>query len=265
MAFSPTRQDLLWLVNDSGGTPDIHLAGRDGSSLGKLTLKEAPNIDWEDIASFVLDGKPYLLVADTGDNAARRDSCVLHIVPEPPLPAGGMPLVATGKPAWSLPFRYEDGPRDCEAVAVDAKAGKILLISKRTQPPLVYELPLRPPAKRGTLTARRIGTTQVKPIGGGLLPFLDQPTGLDISPDGSLAAIVTYHGVFLFSKDGPESWTDVFAKKALALSPHHLGQVESVAISPDGMSIRVVAEGTRSSIKVYQRLPTPDSSELSSP
>ncbi len=254
MAVSPTRPELLWIVNDSGGTPDIHLAGTDGSDRGKLALKGAPNIDWEDLAAFKLDGKPYLLVADTGDNVPRRDSCVLYIVREPKLPAAGKQLADTATPVWTIRFRYEDGPRDCEAVAVDAKAGKILLISKRTKPPVVYELPLRPTGKRGILTARRIGTTLVKPAGGSLIPFFDQPTGLDISADGSLAAIVTYHGVFVFSRNpSEETWADAFAKAPLALPPHRLSQAESVAISQDGKTIRVVSEGTDSPIKTYQR------------
>jgi hypothetical protein len=254
MADSPTRPDLLWIVNDSGGTPDVHLAGTDGSDRGKLALNGAPNIDWEDLAAFKLDGNPYLLVADTGDNVPRRDSCVLYIVREPKLPADGKQLSATAAPAWTIRFRYEDGPRDCEAVAVDAKAGKILLISKRTKPPVVYELPLRPTGKRGILTASRIGTTEVKPAGGSLIPFFDQPTGLDISADGSLAAVVTYHGVFVFSRNpSKEPWADAFAKAPLALPPHRLSQAESVAISPDGKTIRVISEGTDSPIKTYQR------------
>lgn len=253
LAVSPTRSDLLWIINDSGGTSDIHLSSTDGRDCGKLTLKDAPNQDWEDLASFMLDGKPCLLVADTGDNASHRDSCVLHIVREPVLPPAGKPLAATVAPAWSIRFRYEDGPRDCEAVAVDAKAEKIILISKRTDSPVVYELPLRAPAKRGIQTARRVGTTAVKAPAGNLLPFIDQPTGLDISADASLAAVVTYHGVFLFPRDKTESWAQAFAKSPTALPRHRLAQAESVALSPDGRSLFVVSEGAASPIRIYQR------------
>ena len=253
MAHSPTRRDVLWIINDSGNTPDIHLAGTDGSDFGKLTVKDTPNIDWEDLASFTLDGKPYLLVADTGDNASRRDSCVIHILREPKLPAAGKQLALTSSPAWSIRFRYEDGPRDCEAVAVDAKGEKIILISKRTKPPVVYELPLRPTGKRGIMTAKRIGTTEVKPAGGSLIPFFDQPTGLDISADGSFAAVITYQRVFLFPRADDESWADAFAKTPQALPPHRLGQAESVAISPDGATIRAVSEGAKSPIRIYHR------------
>jgi len=252
LAVSPTNPDFLWVINDSGGTPEIHLAGTDGTDHGKLTLKDTKNIDWEDLASFTLDGKPYLLLADTGDNNSRRETCVLHILREPTLPDDGKPLNLTTLPDWQIRFRYEDGPRDCEAVAVDAANKKIILISKRTKPPEVHELPLRAPSKRGILTTRKLGLTEVRAPVGNFIPFIDQPTGLDISPDGSLAAAVTYYGVFLFPRQPEESWADAFARKPVDLGPHHLGQAESVAFSKDGKTLRVISEGKNSPIKVYQ-------------
>lgn len=38
-----------------------------------------------------------------------------------------------------------DGPRDCEAVAVDAATGQVLLISKSAFPPELFSLPLSNP------------------------------------------------------------------------------------------------------------------------
>src|SRR3546814_8112412 len=48
------------------------------------------------------------------------------------------------EPAWSIAFRWPDGARDCEAVAVDAQRGEVLLISKKRTPPELFALPLRP-------------------------------------------------------------------------------------------------------------------------
>ena len=30
LAISPTRPDFMWVINDSGGSPEIHLVGTDG-------------------------------------------------------------------------------------------------------------------------------------------------------------------------------------------------------------------------------------------
>ena len=217
LAISPANPELVWIINDSGSPPELHLTGVDGTDRGRVILKNVKNTDWEDLASFSLDGKSYLLVADTGDNASKRESCQLHILREPALPAAGRSLNVTVSPAWQIQFRYEGGPRDCESVAADAKAGKIILVSKRTDPPEVYELPLRPGGKPIIHTARRIGRTSAKSPMESLIPFRNQPTGLDITADGSLAAIVTYYGVFLFPRQPRETWAEAFAKPPVAL------------------------------------------------
>lgn len=253
LAISSADPGSMWIVNDSGGTPDVHLTTTDGAYRGKVTLKDTKNIDWEDLDSFTLDGKNYLLVSDTGDNNSKRDSCVIYVLREPAIPPAGKDLDLTVSPDWKIRFRYEDGPRDCESVAVDAKAGKIILISKRTIPPQVYELPLRPPEKSELLTARKIGQTSVKCPTFTIIPFHDQPTGLDISTDNSLAAVITYYGVFLFPRQPKESWAEAFSHAPSILTPHSLGQAESIAFSKDGKTLYAVAEGRESPIRRYQK------------
>ena len=244
--------DGLWLVNDSGGEPMLYLAGPDGADRGKVKVEAANNVDWEDLAGFSWQGKPYLLVADVGDNEGRRASCTLYIVPEPaPPPAGGV-LNGVVKPAWTIEFRYPDGPRDCEAVAVDAARGKVILLSKRTIPPAVYELPLAP-GKAGVVVAKKIGQTDVTPPPGGLPhPYGAQPTGLDLSADGTLAAVVTYVGVFVFPRNRQESWAEAFARKPVLLPRHGLWHAESIAFSRDGKKLFVASEGARSPIVTYR-------------
>lgn len=253
LAISPTNPDFMWVVNDSGAKPDMHLLGTDGTDRGKITVKGVKNIDWEDLASFTLDEKAYLLVADTGDNEAKRETRTFHILREPVLPAAGKSLAGTLLPAWQIQFRYEDGPRDCESVAVDAAAGKILFISKRTTPPELYELPLRAPVKSGVQTARPVSpVSAVTAPTGDLMPFSNQPTGLDITADGSLAAVITYYGVFLFPRRPGQSWAEAFSQNPVALPPHLLGQAESVAFSKDGKTIHAISEGRASPIARYR-------------
>lgn len=253
LAISSANSGFMWLVNDSGSTPEIHLTTTDGTYRGKATVNGATNIDWEDLASFSLEGENYLLVADTGDNHARRDTSALYILHEPTIPEFGKNLAATVLPAWQIRFRYEDGPRDCEAVAVDAKAGKIILISKRTHPPQVYELPLHAPGKQGIQTARKVGQMTVNCPTFSLIPFCDQPVGLTFTTDHSLAAVVTYYSIFLFPRRPSESWAVALSHVPTILPPHSLGQAESVAFTKDGKTLFIVAEGNESPIKRYQK------------
>ncbi|HEY1120628.1 MAG TPA: hypothetical protein VGE67_03475, partial [Haloferula sp.] len=155
--------------------------------------------------------------------------------------------------AWTIRFTYEDGPRDCESVAVDEKAGKILLLSKRTTPPFLYELPLKP-ADDKPLVARKIGKI-TEPLNAGFppIPYGTQPCALDVSADGKMAAVVTYFRVFLFPRAEGESWETAFARKPETLDPHRLRQAESVCFSRDGASIFVVSEGVKSPLAVWRR------------
>ena len=248
LASSPSAEGFLWMVNDSGGTPEIHLAQTDGTPRGAVTVSDVVNKDWEDLAAFTFNGKPHLLIADTGDNGSARETCNLYIVREPKLPAEGETLSGKAPILWQITFTYEDGPRDCESVAVDAENAKIILISKRTEPPGVYELPLKP-AKNAI--ARKIGATETKAPGIVSVPFANQPTGMDFSADHRMAVIVTYLSVFLFQREEKESWADAFAKNPEALAPHKLAQAEAVAFSRDGKSIFAVSEKPNSPVVRY--------------
>ena len=115
-------------------------------------------------------------------------------------------------------------------------------------PPGVYELPLTP---WKIAIARKIGTTETIAPGIVSIPFANQPTGLDISADHRMAAVVTYLGVFLFRREEKESWAEAFAKKPEVLAPHKLAQAESVAFSRDGKSIFAVSEKPNSPVARY--------------
>jgi hypothetical protein len=247
LAVSPKNAALLWVINDSGGSTDLHLMGLKGEDRGSIKVEGVANRDWEDLSSFTLDGIAYLLIADTGDNYAKHDSSTLLIVREPVLPDAGKKLEGVVTPERAIHFKFEGGAVDCESVAVDAISGKIILLSKRTQPPQVYVLPLGISAA-GIQIARRIGQTTVESPAGPALPFGNQPTGLDLSPDGSMAAVVTYYGVFLFPRMKAETWAEALAKKPISLGPHGLPQAESIAFSKDGKTLCIVSEGLRSMI-----------------
>jgi hypothetical protein len=253
LAVSNKNPEFLWVINDSGAEPAIHLVEQNGKDRGRVTVKQSNNRDWEDLDSFTVDGMNYLLVADTGDNEAKRDFCTLYILREPALPAEGENLARSTKTEWKIDFKYEGGPRDCEAVAVDPTNKTILLLSKRTSPPELHELPLMPQKKRGLITTRKIGTSIVQAPADSIIPFRDQPTGMDIAQDNSLAAVVTYYGVFVFPRKPGETWPQAFAGKSAILSPHCLPQAESIAVAKDSRSIIVVSEGKGSRIVRYQQ------------
>ena len=139
------------------GKPLLYALDTQGNHLGRVDLRKSDNRDWEDLASFVLDGEPYLLVADIGDNDARHKKGRLYIVEEPAVEKKGEEKVD-----WEIEFRYPDGPRDAESVAVDIENRRVLILSKRDIPPVLYEVPLRPDDD-DKVTARWLGTIDSLP------------------------------------------------------------------------------------------------------
>ena len=246
LAVSPEDPQFLWALNDSGADAHLHLMGTNGADRGVLRLKGVRNADWEDLAAFRRQDRNYLLIADVGDNAAKRNHVTLHLVREPTLPVANVRMDRAMTPEWSMNFRYEDGPRDCESVAVDVQAGKILLLSKRTRPPVLYELPLSAPKANEILTAKRLGTMTRLPLPKISLPHPhgSQPTAMDISPDGRKAAILTYRGVFLVSRPVDQSWQEAFQNKPQPIAAHSLPQAEALAFDRSGKFVYVTSEGS---------------------
>ncbi|MDR2675845.1 MAG: hypothetical protein LBC18_13525 [Opitutaceae bacterium] len=150
--LAPSRRadSLLWTHNDSDGEPVLYAIATDGRFLGSVRVAGVRNIDWEDIASFELDGRAWLLIADTGDNGTVRRDCALHVIAEPDPAALSPARELTAAVAWSIPVRYPDGPHDCESVAVDAREGRAWLLIKRENPNRLASLPLRPAGGTGS-------------------------------------------------------------------------------------------------------------------
>ncbi len=204
---------------------------------------KARNVDWEDLASFELDGEAWLLVADVGDNAAAREFVTLYVLREPD-PATDLEV----EPAWHLSFRYPEGPRDAEAIAVDTLTRTVYVLSKRTIPAEIYALPLRPAAE--FVTARLAGTlaTLPRPTDDDLRHAVSrnswhwQPTAMDLSPDGGLAAVMTYRAVYVYERRGDELWPDAFRSPAAVTVPLiGVRGAESLAIVGEALFVTVEA------------------------
>lgn len=254
--LAPSRRvdDLYWTHNDSGTEPLLHGVDRAGHSRGTVRLHGVKSEDWEDLASFELDGRAWLLVADCGDNFSSRPRGVLHVVAEPPLPSGGPATEVGATPAYSIHFIFEDGARDCEAVAVDPVERMVWLLTKRDEPARLYRLPLVPAGPREPAAARFAGTVPAlaDPHPGlrrRLLPAALKmgrwPTALDFSPDGRLALVLTLEGLVVFPRAANESWADALARTPVRLGRHTLPQAEAGCFSADGRSIFVSSEQTR--------------------
>lgn len=244
LAASRRHRNVLWLHDDGGNPARLFAIDPQGQRHATFRIEGVPKTDWEDIAAFELDGRRYLLIADVGDNGGLRKSLQLHVVEEPARLSN-----ARLRPAWSIAFRWPDGPRDCEAVAVDARSGSVLLVSKKRQPPELFEVPLRPSGAR-VQTARRLGALagipQVDAATRERWPrrarLYSQVTAADLSPDGHTLAVMTYRYLLLYPRAARESWADATARRPRIRSLPALPQPEALGWSADGGSLFATGE-----------------------
>ena len=212
---------VFFLHNDDG-SPSIYIADTDGRHLGKIMIRDAKNRNWEDITRIPRESGPLLVLGDIGDNKARYKSIKLYFVAEPrPSASGAYPEEVDL--LHKVKVRYPDGPRDCEAIAYDPASNMILFLSKRDRPPRLYGLPVEDALQAGKAELQYLGDVPGfrPPTTTDLLnskkrgAYISQPTGMDISSDGTRAAVITYRSLYLFERAEGESWADAFLKAPL--------------------------------------------------
>lgn len=243
VAASRAHPGVLWMANDGGNPAALYAVSTRGRMLARYRVDGVVNTDWEDLAAFVLDGKRYLLVADTGDNGGLRRTLQLHVFEEPRTLRDGRL-----KPAWSIAFRWPDGPRDCEAVAVDAAAGRVLLVSKKRRPPELFSLPLRDTGRRqmATRLARLAGipqpTAEERAATHSRARLKGLVTAADLSPDGRRLAVMTYADLAVYARRANEPWARAVRRRPQVHALPWIPQAEAVAWSAQGGGLFATGE-----------------------
>lgn len=219
----------LWSINDSGSFDVLYRVGTQGEALGRVALDGAWLRDAESLALWRHGGQDWLLVADIGDNRAWRGSVALFGIAEP---APGQDQATV---AWSLRFRYPDGPRDAEAMAVDPLTGDALVLTKRDRPPRLYRLPLARRSLPGVHEAEFLGTARDGIVAADV-------TGLDVSPDGRALVALTYRHLHLWRRSGGETWAGTLARAPETRPLPEFRKAEAVAFVDDGDRLAVTSE-----------------------
>jgi hypothetical protein len=249
MAWSDTS-DIIWAHNDSGGETRLYAFETDGSDLGHVDIDIPQMGDWEDMTRFTLNGEPYLLIADVGDNFRWRPGLYLFIVKEPTREAlrQGTKIA----PAWTIVYRYPDGYRDSEGVGVDVKEGFVYLTSKRTVPAQVFRVPLQPKSEM-SLESEPLVADFVADLNGIPRPnevdllqdtqwgeSRSMPTAMDLQ--SNRAVIVTYKDAYFYERTNDQSWSEAFSEVPQRIVlPHTYGR-ESVTLTSEGKRMMVGAE-----------------------
>ena len=182
---------LYWTFNDSGGKNEIYGTNREGKIVRNVELKNAKNIDWEDIAQ---DNK-HIYIGDFGNNNGVRNNQKIYIFNKKSLNDSKEQKVEVSEIRFSFKnqesfnFQPRNTSFDCEALT--EFKGNLYLFTKdwSDETTTVYKVP------------KKKGDYLLEP-----LEKLDAScliTGADISPDKKQLALVGYHNfkpvVWLFT------------------------------------------------------------------
>ena len=272
LAYSSRHPGLLWThndnINDPGSmrrvTPFLYGIDVDGHRRVRIELTGLTQRDWEAIESVSIDETPMLVVADSGDNRDSWPDYALWFIPEPTtLPVSGE---ARAAPTALLRYRYPDGPADTEAMTIDADEERVLLLTKREDPPRLFSLPLsarRPfdanhgdsdrqrlreaPVQEARLIGPMGGLAPTDPINWLISPFTggqtSLPTDMALSPDGHVLAVLTYSSLYFFRRERGRSWAEAIRRPVASRSLPRIEQWEGVAFAEDDRYVIIVREG----------------------
>ena len=114
-------RDGLWTINDSGNAPILYcLDPETGEVIQRITIGNAKNRDWEDLAQ----DEAYIYIGDFGNNSGARKFLDIYRVPKTAIPLKGDAEVNSDKIVFQYPD-YKGKPEqrkqtnfDCEAFVV---------------------------------------------------------------------------------------------------------------------------------------------------
>ena len=253
ITVSKCQPNVLWTHNDSGDDAFIYAIDPAGANLGTWHVRDAQNIDWEDIAEFKdASGKCFIYIGETGNNNLGRTVQTIYRVAEPAVSPDSANTrkknALETESAESVSFSYADAPHNAETLIVQPVTGVIYVLTKnRSDPSGVYKIA---PSFGSSVVQKVSYIAQIKvpSIPEGLL------TGGDASFDGRRVVLCDYmDGYELTLSAGDNNFDDIWKQTPVRidLGPRDTG--EAVAYSPDGNTIYATTEGKKAPMIVVKR------------
>jgi hypothetical protein len=231
IALSRQHPDILWVHNDSEGTPALYALGLDGSLRAEIELPDAgAQSDWEDIAAGPCPHGHCLYIGDIGDNFHDREDRAILRLAEPD------PADATITGVDRFPFRYPDGPRDAEALFVRPDTTVLIITKGRDGPVTLYRYP--PPFRSDS----RVVLVPVQELTPGLVQLPDLVTGADATPDGQYVAVRSYSRLQIYRFEG-DTLAAIWSAPGYDLAALEEPQGEGIALAADGTVFLVSETG----------------------
>ena len=259
LAASWLNPGVLWAHNDSGDSARVFAVGTNGAARGRFALDAIDAVDIEDVAVSLCPDAPDACVwlADTGDNTAARTDAQLVVFAEPfvddvvadPLVDPLVEVAVTD--ARTIPFSYEGGAVDVEAMAVSADGTRVFLFEKIDAARARVFALSAPFVDDGTMVARVVATLNSPGVA---IQYGRMITAADLHTTGSRLLLRVYTGIFEYrfmgAHDGGADVEDAVAglgsltATQLVFGPLSERQGEALAYDASGRGLFSVSEDT---------------------
>lgn len=234
LAASVRHPGVFWTHNDSGNDFEAFAIDETGAVRARLKLTGAEPRDVEDVAVGPCapgEARTCVFLADIGDNFELREQVRLFRVPEPET------LADASVPVEPMPFTYPDGSHDAEALVLDARSGRLGVLTKTRRS--LGDLYALDGLKPGTvIQATKLGT-------------LEAPQGLDrlstaasLHPSGQRLLVRTYSRVWELRQSGAADLESLLKGSLVAVPAGSQAQAEAVAYFADGQGYLLGTEFT---------------------
>ncbi len=189
-----TGDDLFWSFNDKNGQAELYGFSASGELKTTLAIPNASNKDWEDMAQ---DEPGNLYVGDFGNNENDRQNLKIYKLPPPETGQSNISGTAE-KIEFSYPDQTAFPPPESgwhfDTEAMFAYGGWLYLLTKDRSKPFagktrLYRLPDAPGTHEAEFLVEFF--TDKSEVKG-------QITSADISPDGSVLALLSNEMLYIF-------------------------------------------------------------------
>jgi len=228
--------DNFWMINDSGNTNELFEVSETGAIQQIITVENAKNKDWEDLAS---DGRDNIFIGDFGNNNNKRKNLGIYTVAISSIKNGKVKAVKTKfhfEDQKKFPPKKKDRNFDVEAF-VYAKGYFYLFTKNRSSEfngiTKLYKVPSQP----GNHSAELIGSFET---------CMDSKkcaiTAATISRNNEELVLLTHDKLFLFTNFKGD---DFFNGSVSEINLYHDSQKEAVCFK--GGTIYITDEATKKS------------------
>ncbi len=242
ITHSKCQENVLWTHNDSGDGAFIFAINQRGEKLGTFKVKDAKNVDWEDIAAFKdSNGECFLYIGDIGNNVRVRGEFTIYLVKEPRVSesdkTSNKKNPSKTEAAQAVKFDYTEVRPDAETLFVHPQTADIYILTKRLSGAAgVYKL-----SKNYSLTKinrlEKVADFIVPAVPNGFL------TGGDVSADGRRIVVCDYFSAYeIVLPEKSKNFDDIWKQKPEIIQLGERAQGEAVCYALDGESIFATSE-----------------------